>query len=162
MLPIIKVLQNPVNESLSTIVNLLPLKGVWCFPRSSALIHSLRASKLLLISAPSIFVCLFWSKVSAPLSHPAKSINANFPWVLLPALSSICKMACDLEESALVLFWLVILTAEPWATVAMNSPVWATFFIVRPTMFTFCLASSLACSCYLPFRRSNNFPQYIS
>lgn len=67
MLPIISVLQKPVKESLSTIVNLLPLKGVWFFPWSSALMHSLRASKLLLISAPSILVCLFWSIVSAPL-----------------------------------------------------------------------------------------------
>lgn len=29
MLPIITVLQYPVNESFKTIVNLLPLKGVW-------------------------------------------------------------------------------------------------------------------------------------
>ena len=79
MFPIIKVLQNPVNESFRTIVSLLPLKGVWLLPWSSALIHSLRASRDLLIYAPSILVCLFWSKVSAPLSHPARSINEIFP-----------------------------------------------------------------------------------
>lgn len=57
MLPIMTVRQYPVKESLRTIVNLLPLKGVWCLFWSKALIHSFKANKLLLISAPSILVC---------------------------------------------------------------------------------------------------------
>ena len=67
ILPIITVLQNPTNESLSTIVSLLPLKGVWLLPWSNALIHSFKDNKLLFIYAPSILVCLFISMWSAPL-----------------------------------------------------------------------------------------------
>lgn len=64
--PIITVLQNPVKESFKTIVSLLPRNGVWVFPWSKARMHYFRANKDLLISAPSILVCLFWSMVSAP------------------------------------------------------------------------------------------------
>ena len=42
-------------------------------------IHTFKASRLLLISAPSILVCLSDVEVSAPLSLPAKSISENFP-----------------------------------------------------------------------------------
>lgn len=56
---IIVVLLSPVNESFNTYVSLLPLKGVCFFSRSSALMHSFNASRLLLISAPSSLVCLF-------------------------------------------------------------------------------------------------------
>ena len=55
--PIMTVLQNPTKESLSTMVSFDPLKGVCPFPWSSALIHYLRESSDLLISAPSILVC---------------------------------------------------------------------------------------------------------
>ena len=65
--PIITVLQKPTKESLRTIVSLLPLKGVWSFPWSRALIHYFNDSKDLFISAPSMRVCLFWSIWSAPL-----------------------------------------------------------------------------------------------
>jgi len=47
--PIMTVLQKPMKESLRTMVSLEPLKGVWPFPWSRALIHSLRDSKDLLI-----------------------------------------------------------------------------------------------------------------
>ena len=57
ILPIMTVRQYPVKESFRTIVSLLPLKGVWFLFWSKALMHSLSASKLLLISAPSILVC---------------------------------------------------------------------------------------------------------
>ena len=66
-LPIITVLQKPTKESLRTMVNFDPLKGVCPFPWSSALIHYLSESKDLLISAPSILVCLPISIWSAPL-----------------------------------------------------------------------------------------------
>ena len=65
--PIITVLQKPTNESFSTIVSFEPLKGVWPFPWSKALIHSFKESKDLFISAPSILVCFFISVWSAPL-----------------------------------------------------------------------------------------------
>lgn len=79
-LAIIVVLLFPVKESFKTYVNLLPLKGKCFFSRSKALIHSLSASKLLLISAPSIFVYLLVFIVSAPLSLPAKSMKLNLPY----------------------------------------------------------------------------------
>lgn len=45
---------SPINESLRTCVNLLALNGRWEPFLPSALMHSFNASKLLLISAPSI------------------------------------------------------------------------------------------------------------
>jgi hypothetical protein len=58
ILPIIKVLQLFPNESLKIIVSLLPLKGICLLLLSIALIHYFKAKRDLLISAPSIFVCL--------------------------------------------------------------------------------------------------------
>ena len=91
--PIIRVRQKPVKESFSTMVNLLPRKGVWFFPWSRARMHYFKASRLLLISAPSILVCLFWSKVSAPLSQPAKSMKEIFPKSFFEFIKEICRMA---------------------------------------------------------------------
>ena len=114
MLPIITVLQYPVNESLSTIVNLLPLKGVWFLFWSRALMHSFRASKLLFIYAPSILVCFSsWSAWSAALSLPAKSIKDILPWILFFFFREICRTAWDRDESLLVPFWEVTLTPVP-------------------------------------------------
>ncbi len=58
---------------------MLPLKGVWFLFWSKALIHSFKAKRDLLISAPSNLVYLVDSDTSAPLSLPAKSINDIFP-----------------------------------------------------------------------------------
>lgn len=51
---IITVREFPTKESRKTSVNLLPRNGMWPWSLSSALMHSFSASKLLLISAPSI------------------------------------------------------------------------------------------------------------
>lgn len=92
----------PVNESLRTYVNLLPLKGVCFLSWSRALMHSLSASKDLLISAPSNQVYLPVSLVSAPLSLPAKSMNDIFPYTLpWGCFKLIQRIAWDLEESLL-------------------------------------------------------------
>lgn len=77
--PIIVVLQFPVNESFRTWVSFEPLKGVCFLVWSKARMHSLSASNDLLISAPSIRVCLLVSMVSAPRSLPARSMNDSFP-----------------------------------------------------------------------------------
>jgi hypothetical protein len=70
------VLLFPINESLRTYVNLLPLNGKWFLPAlSNALMHSFKARRLLLISAPSYFVFFPVSITSAPLSLPARSIK---------------------------------------------------------------------------------------
>jgi len=76
-----------VNESHSTIVSLEAQKGTWiefpAFPAlffaSKARIHSLRANKDLLISAPSNHHILLLLWVSYPLSDPAKSTNISWP-----------------------------------------------------------------------------------
>ena len=145
MLPIITVLQYPVKESFNTIVNLLPLNGVWCLFWSRARIHSFNANKDLLISAPSILVCFYnWSAWSAALSLPAKSINTIFPCILFFFLRPICKMAWDRDESLLVPFWDVTLIPVPYSIIWIK--LWAFWIFVseRPTIFTLFLASYLA------------------
>lgn len=98
--PIIKVWQFPINDSLRTIVSLEPQKGRCCLAESKALIHSLRASKDLLISAPSYLVWVLLVLTSLPRSFPARSINEIWPcfFQLSMFLSMTYKMACDLEE----------------------------------------------------------------
>ena len=71
---------SPMKESLRTWVSLLALKGR-CAPfLPRALMHSFKASRDLLISAPSILVCLLAELVSAPLSLPARSMSENLPY----------------------------------------------------------------------------------
>ena len=115
MLAIITVLHLcPVNESFNTWVSLLPLNGVCFFSWSSARIHSFSASKLLLISAPSILVYFPVSEVSAPLSLPARSMKLIFPNILpLWSHKLICNIACDLELSMLAAVDPVVLASKP-------------------------------------------------
>ena len=94
---IIVVLLLPTNESLSTYVNFDPLKGVCFLSRSSARIHSFRAKRDLLISAPSIEVFLSLCIVSAPLSEPARSIKLIFEYSDPLCFNTIYMTACDLE-----------------------------------------------------------------
>lgn len=91
---------SPVKESFRTYVSLLPLNGVCFLSWSSALIHSFRARRDLLISAPSILVYFPVSLVSAPLSLPARSMKDIFPKFFPEgALMEIWRIACDLDES---------------------------------------------------------------
>lgn len=168
MLPIMTVLQFPMKESLSTRVNLLPLNGVWFLFKSMALMHSLRAKRDLLISAPSSLVYLFWSWTSAPLSLPAKSINESFPWRCFPYFKLMMSRAWDREDSELDEFELVTLTLYPSWMICINPWTLLIFFSDSPTMLTFPLASSLAytyinhintVSWALSFKRSKSFPQ---
>jgi len=55
--------------------------------------HSFKANKDFYISAPSNLVYLSQFETSAPLSHPAKSINDNFPYSLAPSFKLIAKIA---------------------------------------------------------------------
>ena len=73
------------NESRKTIVSFDALKGTCELLESNALIHSFKASKLLLISAPSSLRCLLLLYVSAALSEPARSTKSNLP-IVLPVL----------------------------------------------------------------------------
>ena len=69
----------PRKESLSTIVSLVDLKGTWLLFLSKALTHSFKASRLLLISAPSNCCCLLLLCVSAARSDPARSTRSSLP-----------------------------------------------------------------------------------
>lgn len=71
-----------MKESLKTMVSLEALNGIWLLCESNALMHSLRARRLLLISAPSSLLTLLFDWQSAALSEPAKSTNNNFPEIL--------------------------------------------------------------------------------
>jgi len=51
---IITVFELPTKESRSTSVSLLPRNGIWIWSLSKARMHSFKAKRLLLISAPSI------------------------------------------------------------------------------------------------------------
>lgn len=93
MLAIIVVLLLPTKESFSTWVSLDPRNGVCFLSKSKALIHSFRASKDLLISAPSIFVYLSVCIVSAPLSLPAKSMKLILLYKRPLCFNCICMMA---------------------------------------------------------------------
>ena len=101
MFAIMVVLLLPTKESLRTWVSFDPRKGVCFLSKSRALIHSFKASKDLLISAPSSLVYLSVCIVSAPLSDPARSMKLILLYSLSLCLSTICMMACERELSAL-------------------------------------------------------------
>lgn len=158
-LPIITVLQKPTKESLSTIVNLLPLNGVCPLPWSSARMHSFKERRLLLIYAPSILVCLSISMWSAPLSLPAKSINEIFPCNFFPSLSEIWRIACDLEESAFAEFCDVTLCWLPKVSSSVNSSLDVIAASSSPMMLILFLLSYRSFNYCRLFRRSNSLPQ---
>ena len=140
---IIVVFELPVNESFNTYVNFDPLNGVCFLSKSSALMHSFNASKLLFISAPSNFVCLFVFIVSAPLSLPAKSIKFIFPYNFPFTFNCICRMAWDLELSVLAPVVPLVRDPSPVRMDSIMSSILTAYFSVSPTMFTYCLPSSL-------------------
>ena len=115
MLPIITVKQLPIKDSFKTIVSLLPQNGRCYLDESKALIHSLRANKDLLISAPSYLVYLLVSLTSLPLSFPAKSIKLIYPIFFHDSkfLKHTYKIACDLDEFSFIPVLPTILLANP-------------------------------------------------
>lgn len=148
-----------MKESFSTMVSFEPLNGVWPLPWSNALIHYFKLSKDLLISAPSILVCLSMSMWSAPLSFPAKSIKEILPNNFLPSLSDICRMACDREESALAEFCDVTLSLLPWAKKSLNYSLEETLASYSPIILMLFLLSSRSFSYARLFSRSYRRPQ---
>ena len=142
---------SPMKESRSTWVSLLALKGRWAPLRPRARIHSwsytiviirkqnvsvfltLRASRDLLISAPSILVCLLAELVSAPLSLPARSMRENLPcrgFLLLLVLRMIWNTAWLLEEWALALVWPEVRRLLPWVISFRTSSTQSTWEII--------------------------------
>mmetsp|Transcript_2858 Transcript_2858/g.5348 ORF Transcript_2858/g.5348 Transcript_2858/m.5348 type:complete len:475 (+) Transcript_2858:1979-3403(+) len=160
MLAIMTVRQLPMNESRSTSVSLEPRKGTCLWPWSRERMHSFSASRLLLISAPSMRVCFSEFMVSAPRSLPARSMNVNLPYNLSVRIvfTAIWRMAWDREDSLFAPVspearWVfpksIRLHSESTSPMACS---------VRPTIFTFDLASSRAHSLLRPFSRSKSFP----
>lgn len=99
-----------IKESLKAKVSLLALNGIWPRPEFIALIHSLRAKRDLLISAPSNLLFLLLLCVSWALSEPAKSQTISLP-LFLPFSSHtyIIQIACDLEDVSLcIVEWVVL------------------------------------------------------
>lgn len=153
------VLQNPIKESFSTIVNLEPRKGVWFLPWSKALIHSFKASKDLLISAPSILVCFFISVWSAPLSLPARSMKEILPKVFFPSFKEIWRIACEREDSELAEFCEVTLWALPAFTSSRNCSHDVTCVYSTPIILILLFLSYRIFSSLRLFSKSNSFPQ---
>ena len=87
-----------MKESLKTMVNLDALNGTCPDLESKALIHSFKASKDLLISAPSSLRCLLFDWQSAALSEPAKSTKSSLPHYFPPTLMLNEQIAWDLDE----------------------------------------------------------------
>ena len=162
ILAIIVVLELPTKESLRTYVNFEPRNGVCFLSRSNARMHSLRAKSDLLISAPSIFVCLSVCMVSAPLSLPAKSMKEILLYRRPLCLSTICMIACDRELSAFAPVDPLALKLMPTYRASIIDSTSEHCTSVKFTIFTYCLPSSLQWIACLSFRRSNSFPQYIS
>lgn len=77
--------------------------------------HSFKAKRLLLISAPSYLVYLVDFLTSAPLSEPARSIKLILPcfFPFLAFRSVIYKIACDLEELAFMPVYPTTLSPSP-------------------------------------------------
>ena len=120
-------------ESRSTIVSLEARKGTWELRVSRALIHSLSASRLLLISAPSIrlYRLLLWQ--SAARSDPAKSTINSLPAVLPEEfLTLIWQTACDREDVSLAVVARVVLAACPLSMIVFISLALEASFSVRP------------------------------
>lgn len=84
------------------------------------------------------------------------------PYILLASLIFICKIAWDLEDSLLALFYPVTLSPVPYAIIYISYSEEVTRFSYNPTIFTSYLESSLGTKIVLLFNKSNNFPQYIS
>ena len=155
-----------MNESRSTIVSLLALKGIWIsalfFLKSSPRMHSFSASRLLLISAPSSRLCLSLLWHSAARSLPAKSTNSSLPRGRpLCSQTWIWHMAWDRLE---VSFEVVACVVRAWWAISIRLRV--SFSLVtsqcsRPWTWTRYLPSSSSWSRARPpslGKRSNTLP----
>lgn len=130
-------------ESLSTIVSLLALKGTCELLESKARMHSFRASKLLLISAPSKRRCRLLLWVSAARSEPARSTNKNLPIVVLALfLIFMRQTACEREEVSLAAVQCVVRSLWPKSIISIICLALVASFDSRPEIWILLLASS--------------------
>mmetsp|Transcript_153425 Transcript_153425/g.268272 ORF Transcript_153425/g.268272 Transcript_153425/m.268272 type:complete len:293 (+) Transcript_153425:309-1187(+) len=150
----------PLKLSLSTCVRVLPRKGMCPAPFSRARMHSLRARRDLLISAPSARVCLSLSAVSAPLSFPARSMKLMRPncSCVLANRMTICRMACERLLSLFAAVLPLLRCPLPWSITFIRARTFSTRCSVRPTMLVTLEASSRANNFFLEFSRSYRTP----
>mmetsp|Transcript_37021 Transcript_37021/g.70976 ORF Transcript_37021/g.70976 Transcript_37021/m.70976 type:complete len:224 (-) Transcript_37021:90-761(-) len=158
-----------MKASRSTWVSLEPRKGTCAegAVEPSARMHSLSASRDLLISAPSCRVLRSDMQVSAPRSLPARSINDSLRDAA-PAEAGersprdIWKMECEREEVSFADVLPVVRAFVPASIKFSTSCAFATTFSTMPTSFTSPLWSSITFTCFRPASRSKHLPPYIS
>ena len=158
---IIFTLSLPMKESLKTMVSLDCLKGMctpweaYVFYWSIALKHSFKASKDLLISAPSCCLSLLLLWVSWALSLPAKSTKSNLPGVFIPSSWTFTlQIAWLLLEVSLALVAWVVLTLFPKLMRSRSSCSDWTNCSLSPWICTFCYLSSISLNCSWLFNKS--------
>mmetsp|Transcript_29673 Transcript_29673/g.50102 ORF Transcript_29673/g.50102 Transcript_29673/m.50102 type:complete len:267 (+) Transcript_29673:856-1656(+) len=174
---------SPTKLSFSTWVNLLPRNGVWPCLRSSERITSFSANSEVLISAPSMRVCLEECVVSAPRSLPARSMKLSLPSSaprVGPCCCSICMRArpapraCDCgtsgSRSTICITWCdrllsALAPVDPVdrcpCAIAISSSRLSTLCTrcsLSPGSCTCCLASSRHFTTPRSLSRSNNLP----
>mmetsp|Transcript_1253 Transcript_1253/g.2380 ORF Transcript_1253/g.2380 Transcript_1253/m.2380 type:complete len:234 (-) Transcript_1253:962-1663(-) len=163
---IITVLLPPTNESFRTWVSLDARKGRCPFLSLIARMHSFRAKRDLLISAPSIRRRRSACAVSLPLSLPARSISENLPWrrlIRLPGTRrKIWKIPWLRELRALALVLPCLRTLFPWSMASRTSEAFFTLYSVSPLSPTFPFPSSSTISLFRLLSRSKMWPWYIS
>lgn len=159
--PIIKVWQSPMKDSLRTMVSFDPLKGRCCLAESSALMHSFRAKRDLLISAPSCLVWLLLVLTSLPLSFPAKSIKLIWPpfFLVSMSLTTICRIAWDLEELSFIPVFPTTLLESPSCISSRKESMFGTMNSFSPCTCTFPLLSSLGMHCSQLLSKSKTLSQ---
>mmetsp|Transcript_61354 Transcript_61354/g.122954 ORF Transcript_61354/g.122954 Transcript_61354/m.122954 type:complete len:251 (+) Transcript_61354:354-1106(+) len=125
-----------VNDAFSTCVSFDARNDTCCPSVCMARMHSLRASKLLLISADSVRSWRLWLFVSCPRSLPARSTKLSFPSSFpVPALLSVTwQMAWLRLLVSLVSVACVVLLPFPLSTCANSSPADPTQNSSRPEM----------------------------
>ena len=133
-----------MKESLKTKVNFEALKGTWTFEfpffAPKALMHSFKARRLLLISAPSSLLILLLLWVSCPLSLPARSTSMSCP-SLHPLLAYeytlIWHIAWDLLLSSFACVAWVTLTEFPYSMISCIYCLLWISTVFRPAIYIF-------------------------
>lgn len=107
-------------ESRNIRVSFDALNGTWSALSSMALIHYFKASKLLLISAPSIRLWRLLLWVSWARYEPAKSTKSSFPTSSFPFFTKIWQIAWEREDVSLATVACVVLAELAWLIMFSN------------------------------------------
>mmetsp|Transcript_29748 Transcript_29748/g.59716 ORF Transcript_29748/g.59716 Transcript_29748/m.59716 type:complete len:275 (+) Transcript_29748:244-1068(+) len=149
-----------VKDAFSTCVSFDARNDTCCPSVCMARMHSLRASKLLLISAPSVRSCRLWLLVSCPRSLPARSTTDSIPTSGCVASASpggckkIWMMLWLRLEVSLASVLLVVRRAMASSRHPSSSAAVVTATFDSPTMSTSPFGPSITSSRSRLFRRS--------